>query len=293
MVHLRRRIARRLLGSSLILMCAGSAAIANVFSSDGGDPREFLAPEDGASRKLLPVGMVSAEFALRKTKTFGSIPAGGGTAFLVSPCYAMTSYHVLFGGTDLVLDPMTTYPVTVVFGLVGTDRLPPSIRGTVRYWGSATGAEPDLALIRLDGCPGATLGWYDLPRPRDRRLLPSMGLAMASISRDRSTTRISLQRECAVHAYLQRRGWLLHDCATREGASGAPILAGLTGAPLVVGVNAGEFNATKGMLKSYDVRHANWAVATMAISPTSRLRRLIDQDLSRTRSVNPLLPAER
>lgn len=277
----------------MVLLGLASASPANVFSADGTDPRGFVAPGGPEERRLRPTGAVSAEFTLRKTRTLGAIAPGGGTAFMVSPCYAMASYHVLFGDTGLVIDPMQVYQVTVRFPPASEGGAPRLVRGIVQYWGSATGTDPDLALILLTGCPGQELGWYDLPDAQDRRLLPSRGLAMAGFSGDRSMTRLSLQRGCAVHAYMRRRGWLLHDCASRQGASGAPILAGARGVPLVIGINSGEFDASQTVLKAYEARRANWAVATIAIGQKSRLRSMIRHDLERARAANPLAAENR
>ncbi|WP_447412482.1 hypothetical protein, partial [Clostridium perfringens] len=80
----------------------------------------------------------------------------------VSPCYALTNYHVLFGNRTLTPDPMSAYVVTVRFALADRDGRAITSPGRVRYAGSLDGSAPDVALVRLDGCPGRQLGWYDL-----------------------------------------------------------------------------------------------------------------------------------
>lgn len=261
---------------------------ANVFAADGSDPRRYVARDDPAWRLLQPVGTVAAEFALLDRRGYGNVAPGMGTAFLVSPCYAMTSYHVLFGGGTNTLDPMADYTATLRFGL--EQEGPPAllVRGHVRYWGSTGTASPDVALIRLDRCVGLQLGWYDLAAAPDDHSAP---VTMPSVSRDRSLRRVSVQERCHVRDRLPRRGWLLHDCATRDGASGAPLIVERVGVPAVIGVNAGEFGAVAGIRRGYDPPHANWAVAASWILRSRRLQAMLDRDRARAPHANPLDPA--
>jgi V8-like Glu-specific endopeptidase len=262
---------------------------ANVFSVSGTDPRSYVAQNDALWRTLLPVGTVTSEFILRNKNGIGGVAAGMGTAFMVSPCYAMTNYHVLFGGKDFAPNPIGTYPVTLRFGL-GNSRKPTlSVKGRVRYWGSAMSTVPDIALIQLNGCPGEQLGWYDLADMRDIRQLSATPLTMPSFSSDRSMERLSIQQGCRARAYVPRRGWLLHDCATRKGASGAPLIANLAGVPAVIGINAGEFRAASGVQNAYDLQHANWAVTASEIVKSPQLQAMLRKDRNRAQRVNPLL----
>jgi hypothetical protein len=280
----------------IVLMTFGAFALwspwslpANVFSAGGVDPRSYVAQNDALWRVLLPVGTVTSGFFLRNNKGIGGVAPGMGTAFMVSPCYAMTSYHVLFGGGDLTVDPMGAYPVTLRFGLSSGGKPALSVKGRVRYWGSTGSAAPDVALVRLDGCPGAQLGWYDLTDVGDGRELSATTLAMPSVSRDRSMKQLSVQQGCRARAYVPERGWLLHDCATRQGASGAPLIANLSGVPAVVGINAGEFRATPGVRSVYDPRHANLAVAASWVIKSERIQAMLQEDRDRAQCANPLL----
>ncbi len=273
-----------IIGSTL---ASPSTSSANVFSATGVEPRSFVDQQDRLWRMLLPVGTIASDFSLSSNKGFGGVAPGWGTAFLVSPCYAMTSYHVPFGRTEAP-DPTAYYPVTVRFGLSLGREARLTVRGSVRFWEGASNDMLDVAIIRLAGCPGLTLGWYDLARPNEKRMLPAAALTMPSFSRDRSMRQMSVQQGCGVRAYLPQQGWLLHDCATREGASGAPLIVQLSGVPLVVGVNAGELQPVSGIRRQYDARHANWAVALAGISETSPGYGAIRRDLARARLVNPL-----
>ncbi len=287
-----RAITRRFAAIAALAMAAASppgpapAAAFNVFSGDGTDPRRYLEPRDPLWRRLLPVGQLTSEFAMQNKQGqdgFGSIMPGMGTAFLVSPCYAMTSYHVLFGTALVSYDPMERYAVRIRFGIDAKGGAAVMARGQVRVWDLAGPATPDVALIRLDHCYGRDIGWLDLPLgPPPAGSDAGVPLVMASISRDRSMRRLSVQQGCAIRAIDRRRGWLFHDCATREGASGAPLLAGTT----VVGMNAGEFGAMRRPLTRFEPAHANWAIAADWLTRSPTLRNLIAED--RARIANPL-----
>ncbi len=278
-----------LMSLGILILWAPLSAPANVFSTNGTDPRRYVAQNDALWRILLPVGTVTSEFYLRNKNGVGGVAPGMGTAFLVSPCYAMTNYHVLFGGMDFTPNPTGTYPVTLRFGLGNRGKPALSVKGRVRFWGSASSTEPDIALIRLNSCPGALLGWYDFAAMRDSRQLSATPLTMPSYSSDRSMTQLSIQQGCNAHGYVPKRGWLLHDCGTRQGASGAPIIAKLSGVPTVIAINAGEFTAMSGVERTYDMQHANWAVTASEIVKSSQLKAMLQKDRNRAGRINPLL----
>jgi len=273
----------------ILILWAPLSAPANVFSTNGTDPRRYVAQNDALWRILLPVGTVTSEFYLRNKNGVGGVAPGMGTAFLVSPCYAMTNYHVLFGGMNFTPNPIGTYPVTLRFGLGDRGKPALSVKGRVHFWGSASSTEPDIALIRLNSCPGALLGWYDFASMRDSRQLSATPLTMPSYSSDRSMTQLSIQQGCNAHGYVPKRGWLLHDCGTRQGASGAPIIAKLSGVPTVIAINAGEFTAMSGVKSTYDMQHANWAVIASEIVKSSQLKAMLQKDRNRAGRINPLL----
>jgi len=273
----------------ILIIWAPLSSPANVFSTSGTDPRRYVAPNDALWRILLPVGTVTSEFYLRNKIGIGGVAPGMGTAFLVSPCYAMTNYHVLFGGMNFTPNPIGTYPVTLRFGLGDRGKPALSVKGRVHFWGSASSTEPDIALIRRNSCPGALLGWYDFAAMRDSRQLSATPLTMPSYSSDRSMTQLSIQQGCNAHGYVPKRGWLLHDCGTRQGASGAPIIAKLSGVPTVIAINAGEFTAMSGVKSTYDMQHANWAVIASEIVKSSQLKAMLQKDRNRAGRINPLL----
>ncbi|WP_310596178.1 trypsin-like peptidase domain-containing protein [Sphingomonas sp.] len=272
--------------AALFLALCGDAAAANIFHADGIDPRRFVDPGDPDQRRLAPVGAIASDFVLKDKRGFGGVAPGAGTAFLVSPCYALTNYHVLFGNRTLTPDPMSAYVVTVRFALADRDGRAITSPGRVRYAGSLDGSAPDVALVRLDGCPGRQLGWYDLAAAGTVDTLAAT-IDLPSYSHDRSLRRLSLQRGCGIRARAPRRGWLFHDCATREGASGAPmVVAGRDGVPLVAGINAAELQPTPGVRTAFDLRHANLAVDAAALVRMPLVLAAIERDRAGVR--NPL-----
>lgn len=294
------RRARRRPHASIILAAATlTAAIctplaANVFAADGRDPRRFADADPADVDAHAPVGSVSADFTLRNVTTFGGVAPGEGTAFMVSPCYALTAYHVLFGGGAPTLNPMGNYPVTLRFGGDAAGHPALMVKGHVRVWGSAGRAAPDVALILLDGCPGRRIGWFDLapaPTPTSPASAPiDTPVTMPGFAADRSMRRLSVQTDCRIRAVLPARGWLLHDCASREGASGAPLLVRRGGQRIVVGINAGEFDPRPGIEPAYTPARANWAIDAAELRTAARLVAVIARDQQRARTPNPLVP---
>lgn len=57
---------------------------------------------------------------------------------------------------------MTNYTVTVHFILASIGKQSLRATGRVLYAGNVDGSAPDLALVRLAGCPGRRLGWFVL-----------------------------------------------------------------------------------------------------------------------------------
>ncbi len=268
----------------------GAAAVANIFAADGRDPRRYITPGTVEARAFLPVGSVTADFTLRNLHAPGGIGSGEGTAFMMSPCYALTAYHVLFGGGALTLNPMGNYAVTLRFGGDANGRPALLVKGRVRFWGSTSRAAPDVALILLDGCPGRQIGWFDLAatEPIPDRAIATARVAMPGYAHDRSMRRLSVQSDCHIHAALPARGWLLHDCASREGASGAPLLARRGDRTVVVGVNAGEFDAQAAVQTGFTHARANWAISSAELRATPRLAAMVARDQHRAGITNPL-----
>jgi hypothetical protein len=275
-------------GGALALAAStlSTAAVANIFAADGRDPRHFVAPGTAEARLFLPVGSVTGDFTLRNLRAPGGVNSGEGTAFMVSPCDALTAYHVLFGSGALSLNPMGIYPVTLRFGGDASSRPALLVKGRVRFWGSTDRAGPDVALILLDGCPGKQIGWLDLAAPDPA--IEVTRVAMPGYAHDRSMRRLSLQSDCRIHTALRARGWLLHDCASREGASGAPLLAQRGDRYVVVGINAGEFDAQAEVQPGFPVARANWAIGTAVLRATTRLSAMIVRDQRRAGVTNPL-----
>jgi V8-like Glu-specific endopeptidase len=267
-------MARRLAPAAAIAVAACGAATANIFAADGADPRRFVAADSPEARRLAPVGAIASEYVLLDKRGFGHVPPGAGTAFLVSPCYAMTNYHVLFGDQTLTPDPMSAYTLEVRFAIGdargvpagAADKGPMRARGRVRYAGSLDGSAPDIALVRLDGCPGRRLGWYELAAATGDDI-DGVAVDQAGYSQDRGMRRLSVQHGCHIRAAAPRQEWLLHDCASRDGASGSPLMTGRR-----VACRA-----------SWRSTSANWRLRARSSRPSTNAGRT-------SRSISPRLP---
>ena len=124
---------------------------------------------------------------------------GSGNGFIVGVegCHVLTNFHVAFGiGKDrqtgevqIVDDPRVGHAVNFSFDLdQKTGRFKKQTRATVIEFGNyESGTSPgflgDLALLRLDKCPGTELGTLEMDQPVASKRVPSGKLMTVSCSR--------------------------------------------------------------------------------------------------------------
>src|SRR4051794_17996177 len=79
----------------------------NVFAADGNDPRQMQG-HSGGDRVFAAIGRLTTDQGVPESRGSVADPARDvpartvdqdGTAFLVSPCYVLTNYHVMFGSS--------------------------------------------------------------------------------------------------------------------------------------------------------------------------------------------------
>lgn len=166
-------------------------------------------------RSALPVGLVR-----------GMLGALGpfGSAFLIDDCRALTAKHVI--GRGRVLGKRVSFRLRPWEAKDGSNF---SIATVIRAGPGPAGADfsGDWALLRLDHCLGARNGYLPITaesfwlRGLERRFEPR--LSSVGFPTDRSRRGLTIDPDC--EARERTTHGLRHDCLTRSGNSGGPLIA--------------------------------------------------------------------
>jgi len=164
---------------------------------------------------------------LGRVETSRPITADGKTGLsvangvMISPCYMLTNYHVVFGDEK---DPRPGDDHSVYFYIGrGTTAFKYRLEGRPIDWGYKRGdGAHDWAIVRLSKCPGRVLGWIN-PKPVRHEALQSAAITMAVISASSSDGSIETY-SCRITDHEKISDLLNHDCPTREGFSGSALL---------------------------------------------------------------------
>lgn len=239
----------------------------NVFSEDGKDPRE-VQRRDGESRVFSAVVGVAPAQPIphpdkidEKTGEPLMITGASATGFMVSPCYALTNYHVVFGGSKAPNKDdfkMSVYVKTNEDkkGYAMTEASPV-------VWGDYNKSghvKDDWALVKLNVCAGKQTGWFNMATLGSGVIDPQ-SLSMAGYPGDKDAQKLWIDKKCSMRNWDQNIGVWSHDCASRAGASGSPIFAfDQKGVPQLVAMNAASNSSSEEILTKYESAHANLAV---------------------------------
>ena len=270
-----------------------------VFSDDPHtlhDPRHPQ-PQNGADKIFAPIGLIWTNHPQPDQGAVTTSHLRMGTAFLVSPCYVLTAYHVVFGhrigfrkGNE-----QAEQEVSATFSVAGkTSRAVPMKHGRFSMFSGR-----DWVLLRLQPNTGhrclgedPDIGWVQLAP-----LAPSMAthkmLSVAGYPSDKS--RALLWRQDVCHFFEQYRdvendGLWTTDCATRPRSSGAPIFFVENGVLNVVAVMSGHLgnDADNKILPKWDPQRANLALDIgKIISSEPDFLKLIQTDVRRFHRPNP------
>jgi len=172
---------------SAIIAIAGLAAVSPALAgapAGAVDQRRATEATDRMS-PLAVTDLANLANRLGRVETRRLITEGGKTGpgiangVMVSPCYMLTNYHVVFGDER---NPRSgdEYPIYFYIGR-GTVAFKYRFEGRPIHWGtgSADGGG-DYAIVRIDKCPGRLLGWIKLS-PAPHRDLRGATLTMAVI----------------------------------------------------------------------------------------------------------------
>ena len=180
----------------------------------------------------------------------GSTSKGNANAFLVSPCFALTNYHAVFGKAT---PPTSVREVEREFSVDFTvvdesDRMSKVIKATPIKWGSFYDSDfkirtDDWALLRLNECWGEEIGWIDTKRVTDTEMVGAQvhgSFYLDGKAGDKITTGIP----CTITSIVTGSGekGLLNSCSSRPGTSGSPLFIVDNGIPYAFAMQAAELN---------------------------------------------------
>jgi V8-like Glu-specific endopeptidase len=260
------------------------------------DPRHPQS-QTGAGKMFAPIGLVWTNHPQPDQGTEPRSDYHMGTAFLVSPCYILTAYHVVFGYRFGVLK--------------GKQEAEQDVSATFRVDGKRSRAVPvkygqfsmfpgrDWALLRLEPDAGhkclgedPNIGWVRLAT-----LAPAIAtkksLSVAGYPSDKSLASLWRQDKChffEMYHDIENDGLWTTDCATRPRASGSPIFFIEDGVLNVVAVMSGHLGTVvdNEILPKWDPNHANLALDIgKIIASDHEFLRLIESDINRFHRPNP------
>lgn len=239
---------------ALALVLGALPSLAGIFYRDD---RESLQPTRG--EPLARVGVLSHPDR-----------DGRGTAFLVGRCHILTNFHVAEGQAPSHFTLLGEAPVEAVIVLHG--RYNPEARLAAN--------EEDWALMKLSVCLGERYGWFELDS-RSQQDVMRETLVLAGYPGDRLTDQLTIDPSCLVHPEIiaDRGGWR-HDCASRAGSSGGPLLAKRGDDYRVVALNVSERARFEEVVKYYHVNFSNGAI------PVSVFQKRVQAALKRAEVLN-------
>ena len=256
-MHKQHRFARSIgTGIFLALPVASAFTVLPVHAQKPGRVTEYVSnrvrqPLDGGGYYAAPIGRVRGRLPIEIEGRKGFSQA---TAFMVSPCHALTSRHVAFGDLQEIVNagrPVSDYTMTLFIGREG-DGAKYEVRAVPIAWGDTPAyVEDDWAVLQVHPCVGIddAIGWMqtgDLDRLSWKNS-DQQPILMSGFPGDRSrnasvATRLkpgtvwtSSGCRARMEAVVAR-----HDCQSAQGMSGAPLFfIDEEGVPTVVAIDAG------------------------------------------------------
>lgn len=181
--------------------------------------------------------------------------ASRGTAFLIGRCHVLTNFHVAFSSS--VANPQEIS----VFQIPSEDpvRAIPVTAGALTEK-SPSATEEDWAVLKLDSCLGDKYGWFEFEKIPTWTVTREK-LVMAGFPSDKSTSSLTVDPDCAIHpeTFDNPAIWR-HDCASRPGSSGSPLLLKRGDDYRVVALNETERSPYLEIISSFSAFLANGAI---------------------------------
>lgn len=240
----------RLTGLIILIIFFATTASANIF---GRDDRQIV--EMTADHPLSGVGTLT-----------NHVDAGRGTAFLVSRCHILSNFHVALSSPDAPDLEKELSTFTLLSGATSLARIV-----TYGDFDPSSNAE-DWALLKLDTCLGETHAVLPLYPVGDGVLiLNQMTVQLAGYPNDRTTDQLTIDYNC----HIKDPPWR-HDCATRPGNSGSPLLLPAMGGYVVVAITASSRGVFMELISEYTVHMSNGATPVAGF--IDRIQPYLDAD---------------
>lgn len=254
--------------------------LANVFAADGRDPRR-IQPRSGDGQAFAAIGIVrnNSPIAMLDDDDHLLYARGEATAFMVSPCLAVTNYHAVFGEDSGPTRGDIDHSVTLSIGdRPGGRGFKTQVRAVPAYWGAFDEDHEgqDWTVLRLDRCVGAdeAVGWLDLDGGG-----AGGGLSIAGYPGDKDQAVLWRADNCRVSKRPGDADLWSSDCAASPGASGSPVFATRGGVITVVGIMEGAEDDQDGVQRRYEPTSANLVVDVNSILQRADVRAAIDADI--------------
>jgi hypothetical protein len=253
-----------LVAALLVVVLAPLPAKANLFANNGQDPRMMVERTAGPFRAI---GLIETPEPVAQATREGTVSSTTrGTGFMISPCYALTNFHVVFGDAAATPDPRAVYRTWISLGGDNAGFKYRRVRAVAVAWGDfAHDQRQDWTVLKVDGCPGAdpAIGWVDLA-PNKPNTVQHRAAMDAGFDGDFKTSQLVSQTGCKL-GYAVDDFTIQHYCASRPGMSGSPIFVfDETGAPMVVAIVSREQDPCSGVFSQIGESHSNLAVPVRA-----------------------------
>lgn len=256
----------------------------NIFSENGRDPRILLSRASNEARRLLPNALAVTDENI--VGFDGNARKLVSNAVLVSPCYALTEYHSIFGRKR---DLTKSHNMQL---WLGQGELRDGFRYMVTARPVRTNTEPSnglngLVLLQLAGCAGKRLGWIALSIPGRQRIKNRI-VGAAAYHGDLPFTKIAYQPSCSIRTLDRLVGLLFHDCASVGGASSGMIFervgADIRLIALHFGSNGPAFST---VIRKFSYGYANYAVPLDMLCENKEMLDIIVDDIEAFGGANP------
>jgi V8-like Glu-specific endopeptidase len=263
-------------------LVAASHVTANVFAADGRDPRRIQS-RSGDAHAFAAIGVIRNNSPVASFDDDDRLVSARGeaTAFMVSPCYAVTNYHAVFGEDTGPSQRDSDRSVTLRIGERRDDRgFKFTIRAVPVFWGdfSEDSEGEDWTVLRLDRCVGPDVGWLSLVTPPPAAL-NSASFSIAGYPADKDPSVLWRADGCRLHARLREVDLWSSDCAATPGASGSPVFVIENDTPRIVGVMEGAEDNRRGVQQQYSPGLANLVVDVGSILKRRDVTAAIEADI--------------
>ncbi|HWA62013.1 MAG TPA: trypsin-like peptidase domain-containing protein [Caulobacteraceae bacterium] len=259
----------------------------NVFGADGHDPRRIQPRSEGEGQALAGVGVIHnrAPIAMIGDDDHVHYARGQATAFLVSPCLAVSNYHAVYGEGEATDE--RDFAVNFSVGDRPDDRgFSDTVRAVPAFHGAfdETDEGQDWVVLRLDRCLGTTIGWLSLSDIGAEALKPAQ-VSTAGYPAEKAPGRLWREDGCHLKHRPGEPALMASDCSATPGASGSPVFVMQDGKPRVVGIVEGAENDVDGVQRRWNPEIANLVVDIGSLLARADVRAAIAADIRRNAAV--------